>query len=70
MKHKAGLYRFESGGDLFANSNKGMIKGDNVETAVWGETRDIRLTEKEANTLFQNQLFQRLGFVGWTYLEE
>lgn len=63
MKHKAGLYRFESGGDLFANSSKEIGEG-------WGETRDIRLTEKEANTLFQNQLFQRLGFWGWTYLSK
>jgi hypothetical protein len=59
MKHKAGLYRFERSPDLFA-----AIKG------CQGDTLEIRLTEKEANTLFQNQLFQRLGFVGWAYLGE
>jgi len=69
-KYKAGLYRFERGGDLFTNANKGMVEGCNVEIAGWGETREIRLTEKELNALFKNQLFQRLGFVGWTYLGE
>jgi hypothetical protein len=49
MKHKAGLYRFERSPDLFA-----AIKG------CQGDTLEIRLTEKEANTLLQNQLFK-----GW-----
>jgi hypothetical protein len=59
MKHKAGLYRFERSADLFA-----AIKG------CQGDTLEIRLTEKEAQTIFKDELFQRLGFVGWTYLGE
>ena len=59
MKHKAGLYRFERSPDLFT-----AIKG------CQGDTLEIRLTEKEAWTIFKDELFQRLGFWGWTYLGE
>lgn len=59
MKHKGGLYRFERSADLFAPTRR-----------IQGETLEIRLTEKEARTIFRDELFQRLGFVGWTYLGE
>ena len=58
MKHKAGLYRFERSTDLFS-------------VTTWsGDIIEIRLTEKEARAIFKDKLFQRLGFVGWTYLGE
>lgn len=59
MKHKAGLYRFERSADLFAPTG-----------GIQGETLEIRLTEREVRTIFKDELFQRLGFVGWTYLGE
>jgi len=57
MKHKAGLYRFERSADLFA-----AIKG------CQGDILEIHLSEREARTLLKDELFERLGFVGWTYL--
>ena len=59
MKRKAGLYRFERSANLFT-----AMEG------CQGEITEIRLTEKEAKAIFKDDLFQRLGFVGWTYLGE
>lgn len=59
MKYEAGLYLFERRADLFAALKE-----------CQGDTLEIRLTEKEAETIFRNDLFQKLGFWGWTYLSK
>lgn len=55
MKFKSGLYRFVKDGDLFTHCQDSVT---------------VRLTVKEAKTLIKDDLFSRLGFSGWVWLEE
>lgn len=58
---KDGLYRLEKSSDIF-----------DYGTDSWkiGESIEVRLTDKEVAVLFSNKLYERLGFVGWQWLED
>jgi hypothetical protein len=55
-KYKSGRYSLEKESDLFSNNSNNLV--------------EVKLTEKEAEILFKNKLYEKLGFVGWSFLDK